>query len=475
MTKEPLVKTHVPGPKSERILEKILKYESLGYGLKIGLFGAGIKQLAPVMKESEGVYLIDVDGNKYMDLCAGLACAILGYRPKKVLEAIKRQYDILAHVPDMPNIPRAELEQVLVEEVAPGALKKKSRIMFDVGGGPTMDLAVRLAYFYNTTSRKCSRNAILTFFGAYQGRTIATNWLCGSAKQTENMPTGPYAVRVPYAYCYRCFYELEYPKCKMYCAKFIEKLFESEQTGWYNSESKISQITMLVSEPIPSHAGIIVPPDEFYPQLRKICDKYGLVWIDDNINTLAYTGKWFYCEHVGVTPDIIGIAKGLTAGTWPLGAVIAREELYEEWDKEPGRHLFSYMGNPVGCTAALACIRTIQEEKILSHAETVGQYFLKGLRELQNNHDIVGHVNGKGLQLSLEYVKDRETKEPAIEENGEITRQALKRGLIILGGLGWFGNRNTMHPPLTITKEEVDTSLGILDASISAAEKKMRN
>lgn len=458
------------GPKSLKYLKELFEVESLGFGTKIGMYGAGLGQLTPVIIKQEGITLIDIDGKEYLDFGGAVASASLGFRPKVVIDAMMKQSETVAHCPDFPTIPRIELAKELVA-LAPGDLKNNSRVMFDVGGGPMIDLAVRLAYFYNMAIKKRTRNAILTFYGAYHGRTVMGSLLTGYSNFIDMIPYGQEIVRTPYPYCYRCYFDKEYPSCDLYCAKYIKKMFEYPHTGWRNSETNNTMVTTCVVEPIQCHGGGIFPPAEFYGELRKICDEYEVVMIEDSIPTYTFSGQWFCCEYYDTTPDMVVLAKSLTGGMWPLGAIIARKDLYRIWDDLPDRHYTSYMANPLGCAAALATIKTIKEKNLLEHVREVGVYFLEGLKELQRKYQVIGEVNGRGLILSMEFVRNRVTKVPAVELSSAVVREALKRGLILLGGLGPFGNRYIIHPPLIVTYEQIDNALKIMDESIRKVEK----
>jgi 4-aminobutyrate aminotransferase-like enzyme len=216
---------------------------------------------------------------------------------------------------------------------------------------------------------------------------------------------------------------------------------------------------------------MIVPPIEFFQGIRRICDEYGIILVDDEIAMgIGHTGHWFACEYYGVVPDIIGMGKALTGGVWPLGAVIAKEEIMDIWGASPDKHMGSYHGNPVGCAVALANIRLIREKKLLQNAKSMGRYMLDGLASLMKVHSMVGEVVGVGLALGVELVRNRATKEPATEETQQLVSECMRRGVLILR-CGYYGNRLNMMPSLDISKEEADTILKVLDEALTLVER----
>lgn len=458
------------GPKSKELFTELCEVESIGAGTKIGMYGGGIQQLTPVIEYQEGCMLRDVDGNEYLDIGGSMAAGNLGQRPQPVLDAMFEQSKTVAFTPDYPNLPRIKLAKKLVE-LAPGNLKNNSKVMFDVGGGPMNDLAAKLAYFNAISVKKRTRNAILAFYGCYHGRSIFTSMLTGYSQFVDNIPAGQEVIKVAYPHCYHCYYGKEYPSCNMFCMKYIRRMFELSHTGWRNNSTDNTMIAAVFVEPYQCHGGGIQPPKEFYPMLRKICDDFGVIMIEDNIPTFSYSGYWFGSEKWGVAPDMEVIAKSLTAGMWPLGAVIARKDLYEGWDDEPDRHYSSYIGHPIGCAAALAVIKEIEDNDLLNKAQETGKHMTDGFLDIQRRHPSVGEVTEFGLIHGLEFVSSKEHKTPSYAISSAVVRQALKLGLVALGGLGSYGNRHIIHPALTTTREQVDKCIELYDRAITAAEK----
>ena len=313
----------------------------------------------------------------------------------------------------------------------------------------------------------------MSFWGNYHGRTVGTTSVTGSSHIQEGMPIWEKTVFVPYAYCYRCFLEKSYPNCDMACLRYIENMFKSEISVIYNPSTRNNQVSVMFYEPIQAHLGMIIPPIEYFKGIRKICDEYGIVLVDDEVAMgFGHTGHWFACEYYDVVPDIIGMAKAMTGGVWPLGAIIAKKEIMDVWGAESDKHMGSYHGNPVGCAVALENIRLIKERNLLHNAKNIGKYMLEGIKDLKKQHKIIGEVVGVGLVLGAELVRDQKTKEPAAKETQELVLECMKRGVLILR-LGPYGNRLNMMPSLNTSKDEADTILRVLDESLTIVERKV--
>jgi len=460
------VKTDIPGPKSLEWIARDQAAESGGNAYP-DFFGTG--RHAPVFTSEEGACLTDIDGNTFLETSGCYSCGTLGYLPSELIEEAYRQMKEVVHVPDVPTIPRIQLSEEL-QKIVPGDLAK-GRIQYEVGGGGAMDLALKIAYYYACKTKKPSRHLVMSFWGNYHGRTLGTTSITGSAHCQAGMPIWEKVIFVPYAYCYRCFLGKHYPDCKIACLRFIERMFESEAYGIYNPATGDNQVSILFYEPVQAHLGMIFPPVEFFQGIRRICDEHGIILVDDEIAMgIGHTGHWFACEYYGVVPDIIGMAKALTGGVWPLGAVVAKKEIMDVWGAEPDKHMGSYHGNPVGCAVALKNIRLIKERKLLENAKVMGKYMLEGMKNLMEHHRLLGEVVGVGLVLGAELVRDRETKEPASTETQNLVVECMKRGVIVLR-CGYYGNRLNMMPPLDVSKDEVDTILRVLDEALTVVEK----
>ncbi|MDI6871143.1 MAG: aspartate aminotransferase family protein [Bacillota bacterium] len=460
--KRPGMLRDIPGELSRKYYDLLLRNETGGTFWRAVMDDSA---KVPVLESQDGIYVTDVDGNVYIETLGAFATSCLGYSPKQLIKVAMEQAERLMHVSDWPNIPRAELAQRLLE-IAPGFLKH-GQVQFELGGGPTVDLALELMHYASPPPRR----DIITFFGGYHGRTVASVNLAANAYNREGFPGVNFnVIRVPYAYCYRCAFERTYPSCDMFCVTWIERLFESAEYGVYDPNTGTSLVAGLVVEPVQTHSGMIVPPAEFYQGLRRICDRYGLIFLSDAIPmSIGRSGKWFTCEHFGVTPDMITICKSISGGIWPLSALIARRDIAEAWANRPDKHMGTFHGNPVGCRAALEVIAEIERRNLLAHVTEVGNYFLDGLKALQAEHEVLADAAGLGLALGVEFVRDKRTKQPAPELAARVASEALRRGVILLR-VGYFGNRITFMPPYIITKEEIDLILEVLDQSIKAAK-----
>lgn len=460
------VNTEIPGPKSKEWIARARASESGGNAYP-DLFGTG--RHSPVFISEEGACITDIDGNTYLETSGCYSCGTLSYHPKELIDEAYEQMKKIVHLPDLPTVPRILLSEEL-KGIAPGELAD-GRVQYEVGGGGTMDLALKIAYFYASQTKKYSRHLVMSFWGNYHGRTVGMTSLCGSAQCQTGMPIWDKVTFVPFAYCYRCFLWKEYPDCEMACLQYIRRLFESEAYVISNPAGGENQVSILFYEPIQAHLGMIIPPPEFFKGIRRICDEHDIVLVDDEIAMgIGHTGYWFACDYFDVVPDIIGIAKALTGGVWPLGAVIAKEEIMKLWGASPDKHMGSYHGNPVGCAVALKNIKLIKERKHLENARSMGAYMLEGMKELMQRHQIVGEAVGAGLALGMELVKNRKTKEPAKEETKKLVNECMKRGVLILR-CGYYGNRLNMMPTLDVSKEEIDTIIRVLDESLAIVEK----
>ena len=255
--------------------------------------------------------------------------------------------------------------------------------------------------------------------------------------------------KVPFPYCYHCPFKLAYPQCDLHCVKFIEDYI-------LQTISPPEDTCALIIEPIMSDFGNIVPPDDYIPELKRMCAKYGILFVVDEVKTgFGRTGKMFAIEHSGVAPDMM-----------PISACVAKAEIL---DSPVAGHLFTTGGNPICCAAALATIDVIKKEKLVENAANVGDYFVQQLQELEARSKIVGDVRGKGMILGIEFVKDKKTKEPATTETAKLCYRAWEKGIVI-GYMGLHSNIIEITPPLNLTKEDVDLAVKALSESIEDVE-----
>jgi putrescine aminotransferase len=357
------------------------------------------------------------------------------------------------------NEPAIELAAVL-SEIAPGGI---NRFTFECDGSEAVETAMKLAKHHHYFNGEKQRFKILSRRGAYHGVNGIGVRALGSVLPMRQMmePLAPGSVFVESPYCYRCPFDLTYPNCDMECAAGIERTIEFEGPELFS---------VFIGEPIQQGFGTLVPPKEYWPIIREICDKHGiLLIIDEVICGFGRTGKMFATEHFDVQPDIVTMAKGITSGYVPLGAVGATDDVMEPI--EVFNHLHTYGNHPVPCAAGVKTIEILQKEKLVEASETLGNYFLDGLRELER-HPIVGQVRGAGLWTAIDFTADKKTRAPLpFEHLASMVRRAKQKGLIIK--LAPVRQAFELAPPLVIQKEEIDAALKIIEACIAEEEKEM--
>ena len=430
----PKIVTELPGPEAKKVLEKDKRFISQSYTRAYPL----------VVKRGEGVWVEDVDSNRFLDFTSGIAVNNTGHCHPKIVEAIQRQAEQLIHMSgtDFYYEAQSNLAEKLTE-ITPGL--KEKRVFFGNSGAESIEASLKLARYHTKRSR------IIAFLGAFHGRTMGALSLTASKVIQEKgfFPLVPGVTHVPYAYCYRCPSHSAYPGCGCSCVDWIrEDLFKRSIPP--------EEVAAIFVEPIQGEGGYIVPPPEFHQKLFKLARDFGILFVVDEVQSgMGRTGKMFAIEHWGLVPDIIAIAKGIASGM-PLGAMVSQSEVMT-WI--PGSHASTFGGNPVSCQAALATIELLQGG-LIQNAASVGDYILGQLRELQKRYPLIGDVRGKGLMIGVELVKDPVTKEKAIEERSKIIQACFEKGLLILG---CGENVIRLIPPLIITKEEADTALTILE------------
>ncbi|MGA2308389.1 MAG: acetyl ornithine aminotransferase family protein [Candidatus Bathyarchaeia archaeon] len=434
MADYPKIVVTPPGPKARELVKKDEEFISPSYG-----------RFYPLVVESgKGCIVKDVDGNEFIDFNSGLVCMAVGHNHPKVVAAIKNQCDRFLHYSNTDFFYRevVDLAEKLAQ-ITPGGPEKK--VYFGNSGAEAIEAAVKLAKWHSR------RQLFIGFTGAFHGRTIGALSLTAS-KPTQKryfFPLMPGVTHVPYAYCYRCAYKLTYPDCHYWCVDFID---EQVLQKYVPPEDTAA----IVFESIQGEGGYVVPPPEYFQRIKKLADKYGLLLIDDEVQSgMGRTGKWFAIEHWGVEPDIVCAAKALASGL-PLGATIAKAKIM---DWVPGSHASTFGGNPLSCVAASAVIDVVKEEKLLENANKQGAYILKRLGELKEQCEIVGDVRGKGLMIGMEIVEDKESKKAAPQKVTEIMMRSWKRGINVIS---CGASTIRIAPPLIITRDLVDSALDII-------------
>ena len=434
MKKWPLIHTPLPGPKARILINQDRTYVSPSYTRYYPL----------VVEKAKGLWVHDVDGNIFLDFTAGIAVCATGHCHPRVIKAIKKQADLLLHMSgtDFYYKPQIILAKKLAD-LMPGKGGKK--VYFGNSGAEAVEAAFKLARWHT------KRELNLAFYGAFHGRTMGALSLTASKtiQKKHYNPLVPGITHIPFAYCYRCPYNLCYPECELGCVRWVEDTL-------FRTTIPPEEVATIFVEPIQGEGGYIVPPPEFHREMNNIAKKYGILYVADEVQSgMGRTGKMFAMEHFGVDPDIIALAKGIASGM-PLGALTARAEIM---DWEAGSHASTFGGNPVSCMAALSTIELL-EEGLMENATVQGKRLMDGLVKLQQSHECMGDVRGKGLMVAVEFVKDRETKEPARKWRNHIIKHAFQKGLLLLG---CGENSIRFCPSLTVNTAEVDKCLSIFD------------
>lgn len=431
----PSISTALPGPEARKVLEKDQKFVSQSYTRVYPL----------VVRRAKGVWVEDVDSNRFLDFTSGIAVTNTGHCHPKVVEAIHRQAEQLIHMSgsDFYYGLQSDLAARL-SEITPGP--KEKRVFFGNSGAEAIEAALKLARYHTKRPR------VLAFLGAFHGRTMGALSLTASKVIHEKgfSPLVPGITHVPYAYCYRCpYHKAPYPGCGCACIDWIrEDLFKRSIPP--------EEVAAIFVEPIQGEGGYIIPPPEFHQKLYQLAKEFGILFVADEVQSgMGRTGRMMAIEHWGVVPDIIALAKGLASGM-PLGATVAQSEVM---DWVPGSHASTFGGNPISCRAALTTIELL-EQGLIENASRIGGYILEELRHLEKEFELIGDIRGKGLMIGVELVRDRETKEKAVEERNEVIQACFEKGLLILG---CGENVVRLIPPLIITQSEADTALTILE------------
>jgi 4-aminobutyrate aminotransferase len=404
------------------------------------------------MDHGKGCEVWDVDGNRFLDFMAGIAVLSTGHAHPKVVKAIQEQAEKFIHISsDFYHEKWIALAEKL-DEIAPF---QESAISFMTNSGTeAVETAIKLARYHT------GRTNFIGFTGAFHGRTMgAITFTASKAVYHRGFyPLMNGVVHAPYPNPYRPVLERKHGEDY---GETVVRYIEEQILGHILPPDEVAGILV---EPIQGEGGYIVPPPGFFPALRKLCDKYGILLIADEVQSgMGRTGKWWAIEHFETEPDIFTTAKGIASGM-PLGACVARKSVMT-WER--GAHGNTYGGNPLACAAALATIELLEQEYLQNAAEA-GRYLLDALHEIQTRHPSIGDVRGIGLMIGVEFVLDRKTKEPAKDLTERIVQLAFERGLLLLS-CGKSVIR--IAPPLCITRPEIDEGLRIFEEAITVAEK----
>lgn len=400
------------------------------------------KESQLVIEKAQGVNFEDPDGNVFLDFTSGIGVANFGHNNPKIAEAISQQLKKATHAAFYDFY--AELPVRFCEEVRGFLPKTLNTFFLSNSGTEAIECAMKVSRW------NARKQYFLAFYGCFHGRTFGSLSLtCSKKVQREGFgPFVPSVVHTPYAYCYRCPFGKECDSCNTECVRHIEDVI-------LKKELPADEVAACFVEPIQGEGGYIVPPKKFHTELKKLCNENDILYAADEVQSGCYrTGKFLASEHFGVTPDIVTMSKAIGGGL-PLG-VTATSRKIMSWPD--GAHANTMGGNLLACAAGLAVLDLARETKP-DDIEKKGKFAMKFLQDIQDECKLIGDVRGKGLMIGIELVKNRDTKEPAVKERSAIIQKCLERGLVLLP-TGVSAIR--IIPPLTISKEDLETGLEIL-------------
>ena len=440
----------------------IRNYES-EYVLYPWMFQRGLNPL--VVERAKGNYFYDASGKQYLDFSSQFVFSNLGHGDERMVKAIANQASKLeAIASSFGTQPKAHLAKLLAQ-ITPGDIKKT---YFSTSGAEANEGAVKLARLAT------GKQKIISRYIGYHGSTYGAMALSNDYRNWACEPSIPGVSRCLGPYCYRCPFGITYPNCDLQCAKHLEDIVRFEGGA--------GRVAAFISEPIVGANGILVPPDGYWSIVREICNKYEMLLICDEIMTgFGRTGEWFAIDHWGVVLDIITMAKGITGGYIPLGATSMRECVAKQFEDKQWVHGHTYSGHATAMAAGVAAIGIYKSDGLITRSQELGQYLMQKALELKEKHPSIGDVRGKGLFVGLELVKDRKNKEPLHDPWVEgfrpptakikVVKRMLDDGVYCLPGQT---SVIMLAPPLTITKDEIDYAINVLDKALLLADEEAR-
>jgi 4-aminobutyrate aminotransferase len=436
--KKPKIKMKLPGPKAQEVLSQDNKYLSPSY----------TRAYPFVMDKGCGVWVTDIDGNEFLDCAAGIGVVATGHCHPEVVRAINEQVGKCLHMSgtDFYYAVQSLLAEQLAE-IVPGAKNKKT--FFTNSGAETVECAMKLSRYFTRRPR------YIAFIGGFHGRTFGALSLTASKTVQRKFfaPLLPEVTHVHYAYCYRCQLHCTYPSCGVACVQYIDDYL-------FKKVIPPEEVAAVFVEPVQGEGGYVVPPPLFFPALRKLCDKYDILLVDDEIQAgMGRTGRMFAIEHFNTKADIYCIAKGIASGL-PLGACVTRSGIMQ-WP--PGAHGTTFGGNPVACAAAVKTVELLKKG-LVDNAQKVGKVVLDRLNGMKERYECIGDVRGLGLMIGVELVADKKSKEMVTDRRNAVVYEAFKRGLLILGA-GPTSIR--FIPPLIISEDEMQVGLDIFEKALT--------
>lgn len=440
---KPLIKVKPPGPKAKEIISRDSKVVSQSMKREYPL----------VLERAYGVNLEDVDGNVYLDFTSGIAVMNFGWSHPKILEALRNQIEKTTHGAFLDLY--SELPVKVAEELVKFLPDGLNKVYFSNSGAESIEAAMKLARYHT------KRKYFISFYGGFHGRTYGALSLT-SAKVIQRSHFGPFlsVIHAPYPNPYRCPVGSDPDTCDLDTIRYIEdEIFKTEVSP--------EEIAAIFVEPVQGENGYIIPPITFIKHLRKLCDENGILLVDDEVQAGCFrTGKFLAIEHFGVKPDIVCMSKAIGGGL-PLGLTVANDKIMS-WPR--GSHASTFGGNLAACAASLAVLDLMKDKNLGKNVIEKGKYMLNYLKDLQKEVELIGDVRGLGLMIGVEFVKNRKTKEPAIEERDRILEKAFENGLALLSA-----GESVIRfvPPLIIEKEDIDAGLEIFNDAVKSLDAKI--
>ncbi len=409
--------------------------------------------------DAEGCYFTDSTGKKYLDLSSQLMCVSLGHKNQAVIRSIEEQAKKLPYAaPGFATDVRAELSELLLQ-VLPKGLEK---FYFSTSGTEANEAAIKIARMYT------GKYKIISRYNSYHGSTAASIAATGDPRRWAVEPAGKIdgVIFAPECNCYRCPLMHTYPECKAACVEYIDHMIKNE-----------GNVAAVLIEPVVGTNGILIPPDEYLPRLRKICDDNNILLIVDEVMSgWGRTGKWFAVDHWNVLPDILTTAKGITSAYIPLGLTATTMKIADYFNDNYFSHGHTYEAHPLTLAPAVAAINELKKNELIKRSKEMGEYLLSQLNELKQKHPSVGDVRAIGLFAAVEIVKNRKTKEPFnIKPDkiagtpmlvDKIALELMKKGIFLQTWISHF----IIAPPLIIKKEEIDFAVSELDETLKLAD-----
>ncbi|MFU8794162.1 MAG: aminotransferase class III-fold pyridoxal phosphate-dependent enzyme [Dethiobacteria bacterium] len=407
--------------------------------------------------KAEGCWFWNSEGKKYLDFSSQLININIGHQHPKIIAAIKEQADKICYVtPSFASEPRAKLAELIAKHT-PGDLVKT---LFTLGGAEANDNAIKIARAYTKRFKVISR------YRSYHGATYGAISLTGDPRRPPVEPGIPGVVRVFEPYCYRCSFGQTYPGCGLECAEHVREVMLYEDPN---------SIAAFFVEPVTGTNGVFVPPKEYLPRIREICDEFGVLLVADEVMTgWGRTGKWFGVDNWNVVPDMMTMAKGVTQGYIPLGAVVVNQKIADYLDDNMLWCGLTYSGHPLACACGVATVNVYEEEKLIENSAAMGEILKKRLNDMKEKHPSIGDVRSIGLFAAIELVKDRDTKEPLAPWNGpdpgimgQISKCLKEKGVYVYPRWNYL----FLAPPIAINEEELKFGLDAIDECLDLADK----